>query len=203
MYVSLISSGNPLHTAAAPLRRSIPISASGVDSASAEVYSDHSDQEASNIIDIDAVSGLGESAPTSLIRNRDSRNGKVERKAGQKLKNGSDVDEDQVPRVKVERLSPVKKRAGLPSVEGNIDPSMERDDDVMMSGDEEQDRDRTGRRVRAFAAAGGLDAVNESQKVDLSESEEDEEEESMEGDFVAIPGYVCFPLFMSYVLFSC
>ena len=189
--MALVSFEQSSYIVAAPLRRSIPTSTPrGLNSASAEIYSDHSDQEASNIIDIDAVSGLGESAPTSLIRDRVVRSGKPERKVGRTVKERPDIGKTPVPRVKVERLSPVKKRAGLPFVDEEIGTSKERNDDLMTSGDEEQDFGHKGRRVRAFTAAGEPDEVNESQKVDLSESEEDEEEESMEGDFIATPGYV-------------
>ena len=169
------------------------------------MYSDHSDTEAGGIIDIDAVSGLGESAPTSLFRDRKVLEGRgnakqkvVEDQKG-KAKDRMDVD-DAGLRVKPEPLSPVKPTAGLPDPNEGVLPPREREDDIMISGDEDEDRDARGRRVRTSARVVGL---NEMQKVDLSESESEEEEESMEGDFISTPGYVrssdCYLLFLTEV----
>ncbi|KAK4683526.1 DNA-directed RNA polymerase III subunit RPC4, partial [Tremellales sp. Uapishka_1] len=154
-----------------------------------EVYSDHSDQE-NEIIDIDAVSGLGESAPTSLTRARafggNALGGKLKgkmvkaEKAKAKKKKMDDEAGPSIPRVKAEPLSPIRQMMEL------------REDDEMRSEDEEQDRDERGVRVRAFAKTGGNDEVddevNAAQAVDLSDSESEDEEESMEGDFIAAPG---------------
>jgi len=157
------------------------------------VYSDHSDQEGGKIIDIDAVSGLGESAPTSLFRDRNVREGKAKAKGEMdgKGKERVAVDSTTQPpgRVKAEPLSPVKRRVRLPDPNQGVLPPVGREDDVMMSDDEDQDRDARGRRVRK---TGQIRGVNEAQKVDLSESESEEEGETMEGDFVPAPGYVCF-----------
>jgi DNA-directed RNA polymerase III subunit RPC4 len=65
----------------------------------------------------------------------------------------------------------------------------------MMSDDEEQDRDQSGRRVRSFAATGGIESeddedVNEAQMVDLSESEDEEEEDDLTADFTHVEGEV-------------
>ncbi len=161
----------------------------GFDSASAEVYSDHSDQESGNIIDIDAVSGLGESAPTSLFRDRNVREGKAKIKG--KGKEKMDVNMAvPVAAVKAEPMSPEKPGARSLDPDIGVLSPVGKQDDSMMSGDEEQDRDVRGRRLREYARSGGEKGVNEAQKVDLSESDSEEEEESMEGDFVETPGFV-------------
>jgi DNA-directed RNA polymerase III subunit RPC4 len=175
------------------------------------VYSDdEEDTTRRDIIDIDAVSFLSESAPTSLYRDRRTK----EEKAAAKLQGKSPAALKKAERkklrkargpgatthpatemgaavanfgVKAEPISPEKLGAPLPPV---------RDDDTMMDEDEVQDRDEAGRRVRMIAKYGGLpedeedDEVNEAQMVDLSESESEEEEEGMEGDFVQVEGYV-------------
>lgn len=96
--------------------------------------------------------------------------------------------------VKAEPVSPVKPTVPLDPNEGVPPPIGWRDDDAMISDDEEQDRDQSGRRVRAFAQTGGIESededVNEAQMVDLSESEEEEEEDDLTGDFLAIDGEV-------------
>ncbi|WVQ96365.1 hypothetical protein IAU59_003470 [Kwoniella sp. CBS 9459] len=183
----------------------------------AEVYSDHSDEEgtmAGRPIDIDMVSTMSESAPTSLYRDRRLNQGKAKGKPGKEEKDkknkgkkkagqeegaasamgAMDVDQPVAGagggfNVKAEPISPEKQ------------PRQLREDDAMLSDDETQDRDERGRRVRSFALTGGADdparagdddddeEVNEAQKVDLSESEEEEEEEDMEGDFVQADGY--------------
>jgi DNA-directed RNA polymerase III subunit RPC4 len=96
--------------------------------------------------------------------------------------------------VKAEPVSPVKPSIPLDPNEGVPPPTGWRDDDAMLSDDEEQDRDQSGRRVRAFAQSGGVESededVNEAQMVDLSESEEEEEEDDLTSDFLAIDGEV-------------
>lgn len=87
-------------------------------------------------------------------------------------------------RIKPEPVSPEKRALELN--EGVIPPIGLRDDDVMMEEDLSQDRDIQGRRLNGAEE----EDVNEAQKVDLSESEDEEEEESMEGDFVPTDGYV-------------
>ncbi|KAK6909021.1 hypothetical protein I203_103031 [Kwoniella mangroviensis CBS 8507] len=173
-----------------------------------EVYSDHSDQEGGSMgrpIDIDMVSTMSESAPTSLYRDRRSNQdkktkGKDEKKEKEKKKKKKDSpstiesDVNVGLGVKAEPISPEKR------------PQQLREDDTMLSDDEMQDRDDQGRRVRNFAQTGGIeepphstrsptgdndedDEVNEAQMVDLSESEEEEEEEDMTGDFNQVDGY--------------
>ena len=154
-------------------------------------------------IDIDAVPGTHESAPTSLIRDRklhgsDKLNSKTE-KGKERSKPSSeskrvqrreehviDVDSSDTMRVKDEPVSPVKKTAT------QLPPLPAREDDTMMSDDESQDRDVRGRRLRRSTVTGDLDGddVNEAQAVDLSESDEEEDEPDMEGDFVVAPGQV-------------
>ncbi|WWC65553.1 uncharacterized protein I303_108171 [Kwoniella dejecticola CBS 10117] len=199
--VAAASSSRRFAAAAAPTTR-------GYDEQDAEVYSDHSDTEggAGRPIDIDLVSTMSESAPTSLFRDRrlnqdkkakgkdEKQEKQSKKKSKSKLKSKAaetddvalDVDPD-LPRVKDEPISPEKRAAPL------------REDDTMLSDDELQDRDDQGRRVRNFAQTGGNDSplnededeeeVNEAQMVDLSESEEEEEEEDMEGDFVQAEGF--------------
>jgi DNA-directed RNA polymerase III subunit RPC4 len=144
------------------------------------------------------VSALGESAPTSLVRDRRlNEKGKVKaeskvkkdkekkRRARREAAGGQamDVDEDDVVRVKPEPISPEKRAAQLPERSGG------REDDAMVSDDEVQDRDERGRRLRV---EGGevQEEVNAAQMVDLSESEDEDYEEDMEGDFVPVDGIV-------------
>lgn len=173
------------------------------------------------MIDIDAVSGLGESAPTSLQRVRDlGDNAKTKDEDGVKVKmkkgKGKDKDEDTRKTtgeeegnrsgrgrdgelilgsgmgmgmgrgmgVKDEPISPDKIDTSLPA------DTRVREHDAMMEGDEEQDRDQAGRRLMTTGEDEAIEDINEAQKVDLSESESEEEEESMVGDFVQEDGYV-------------
>ena len=179
----------------------------------AEVYSDdEEDMTRRDIIDIDAVSYLNESAPTSLYRDRRTK----EEKAAAKLEGKSLFARQKAERrrerkarghrqsepvvdnfgVKDEPISPERIGQALPDI---------RDDDDMMDEDEIQDRDEMGRRVRTVAKYGGLpvdgeeEEVNVAQAVDLSESESEEEEEGMEGDFVQVEGYVgCFYIYVDF-----
>ena len=189
------SSGGRIFTAAPP-----PRDFNNVD---AEVYSDGEEPERQGIIDIDAVSNQHPSAPTSVYRDRNLKNDKMkgkskikEAKEAKKIKKrknamGTDMDVDMDlggVGVKAEPVSPNKETSQLPPM---------REDDTMLSEDEAQDRDASGRRVRAFARTGGVgqegedeEDVNEAQKVDLSESESEDENEDMEGDFVQAEGYV-------------
>jgi DNA-directed RNA polymerase III subunit RPC4 len=161
-----------------------------------EQYSDDEENNRIGIIDIDAVSGLGESAPTSLQRARNLRE-RIKGDPGTRVKRDKDTkdkgkgkgkgkarDEDMTMGiglgVKDEPISPEKLQRRLP---GGM-----RNDDIMMDEDEVEDRDLTGRRVRVEEEDD--EGVNEAQKVDLSESESEEEEEPMIGDFVNTPGHV-------------
>lgn len=155
----------------------------------AEVYSDHSEEDgfpSMRPIDIDMVSTMSESAPTSLYRDRKLTQGKakgekdkkdVKRGAAKKKDKGKNRD-DSRSGVKDEPMSPSQR---------------ERDDDAMMSADEEQDRDERGRRVRNFMQTGGIDEpeieeVNAAQAIDLSESESEDEEEDLKGEFISVDG---------------
>ncbi|KIR60245.1 DNA-directed RNA polymerase III subunit RPC4 [Cryptococcus bacillisporus CA1873] len=155
----------------------------------AEVYSDHSEEDgfpSLRPIDIDMVSTMSESAPTSLYRDRKLTQGKTKgekdkkdvKSRAAKKKNKEKNEDSSRGGVKDEPMSPSQR---------------ERDDDAMMSGDEEQDRDERGRRVRNFMQTGGIDEpeveeVNAAQAVDLSESESEDEEENLKGDFISIDG---------------
>jgi DNA-directed RNA polymerase III subunit RPC4 len=161
------------------------------------------------IIDIDTVSAIHENAPTSLLRDRrtkeEKEQAKMERKAKTEERRGARaqralqrgsaaMDVDDEPGVKAEPISPDKIARNLPAV---------REHDSLLDEDKDQDRDAQGRRVRNFARTGGMDLDDEeeidddegglgkkTQRVDESESEEEEEEEDMAGDFVQIEGGV-------------
>lgn len=193
----------------------------------AELYSDNEDDSIpihqQSVIDIDQVSQMHESAPTSLYRDRklNDKGAKGEKVKDEKRKikikgkgkasaaaapirvdseTASVMDVDSRAQstadfgVKAEPLSPVKPSIPLDPNQGVPPPTGWRDDDAMLSEDEEQDRDQDGRRVRSFAQSGGNESedeeVNEAQAVDLSESEEEEEEDDLTGDFLAIDGQV-------------
>lgn len=171
---------------------------------SAEVYSDNEDGTRGGVIDIEAVSGLGESAPTSVYRERDLDGGKAKAKAADKAKikeakarrkaaraarEATLAAGVSAPRVKDEPVSPTHPNAILPEV---------RHGDSMIPADNVQDRDEAGRRVRATTTGTTMtretSMMSETPDVDaanalnLSESEEEEYEEDMEGDFVFVPG---------------
>ncbi|BEI88178.1 uncharacterized protein CcaverHIS019_0108960 [Cutaneotrichosporon cavernicola] len=178
------------------------------DVTSAEVYSDNEDGPShggggGGVIDIEAVSGLGESAPTSVYRLRDLDGGKAKAKAADKAKMKEAKRRKQdarnaraahlaagvaAPRIKDEPVSPSTTVAHLPEF---------RHGDSMIAADMEQDRDAEGRRVggmdmsreisgvSTLSGSGDIDAAN---ALDLSESEDEEYEEDMEGDFVFVPG---------------
>jgi DNA-directed RNA polymerase III subunit RPC4 len=184
------------------------------------LYSDNDDEipiHQQSVIDIDQVSQMHESAPTSLYRDRklnDKGKAKVKVKDEKRKIKGKgkattstsegpsvmEVDSQEQSinlgtAVKAEPISPTKPSIPLDPNEGVPPPGGWRDDDAMMSDDEEQDRDQSGRRVRSFAETGGNDSeddddVNEAQKVDLSESEEEEEEDDLTADFTQVEGEV-------------
>ncbi|EJT53271.1 hypothetical protein A1Q2_03622 [Trichosporon asahii var. asahii CBS 8904] len=180
----------------------------GMETVAVEVYSDNEDGSRPGVIDIDAVSGLSESAPTSVYRARDLDGGKAaakakekekikaqkERKRRQKLVRAAvagDVPGDVF--VKAEPVSPSRPGAPLPTT-ADDDMNMEREGDSMIPADQTQDRDEAGRRVRALTSVtdistvSGTPDVNEAQRVDLSESEDEEFEEDLGGDFILVPG---------------
>lgn len=177
------------------------------DVTSAEVYSDNEDgpSRSGGVIDIEAVSGLGESAPTSVFRERDLDGGKAKAKAADKAKLKEAKRRKQearaareahlasgvgapAPRIKDEPVSPSTAAPQLPEV---------RHGDSMIAADAEQDRDVVGRRLGASTMSRELSGVSTlsdtpdvdvANALDLSESEDDEYEEDMEGDFVFEPG---------------
>ena len=149
------------------------------------------------------MSGLGESAPTSLYRDRSGRDAKAKKvdpkgKGRRKLRMAEPSDRD--AGVKAEPVSPVKRDVRLSDPNDGLLPPIGREDEGMMSSDE----DVGGRRMRAFASVRGgrEEVVNEAQRVDLSESESEEEEDSMEGDFVATPGSVRSSILLLETLMS-
>jgi DNA-directed RNA polymerase III subunit RPC4 len=172
-----------------------------------ERYSDNDDDDIpihqQSVIDIDQVSQMHESAPTSLYRDRklNEKGGKIKVKEEKKKIKGKAKAVGDAPApvandlgVKAEPVSPTKPVIPLDPNEGVPPPGGWRDDDAMLSEDEEQDRDQDGRRVRSFANTGGNDSedeeVNEAQMVDLSESEEEEEEDDLTADFTQVEGQV-------------
>ncbi|EIW72308.1 hypothetical protein TREMEDRAFT_24620 [Tremella mesenterica DSM 1558] len=185
-----------MSVAAGPMGGGRPVASSGggaikprggssfrMDFHSTEVYSDDEERTRSGIqvIDIDAVSGSHDSAPTSLFRDRLVDGGKLGDQKSSKRGKGKKKQDDtgsKVESVKDEPMSPLTRRREL---EG-------REDDTMLSEDEQQDRDAQGRRLRRSPQSGELE-VNEAQAVDLSESDSEEEELDMEGDFVETPGH--------------
>jgi DNA-directed RNA polymerase III subunit RPC4 len=172
---------------------------------SAEVYSDNEDgpSRGTGVIDIEAVSGLGESAPTSVYRERDLDGGKAKAKAADKAKlkeakrrkmaaraarEAHLASGVAAPRIKDEPVSPSASIPQLPEV---------RHGDSMIATDMDQDRDDVGRRLGAPAMSreiSGVSTLSDTPDVDaanaldLSESEDEEYEEDMEGDFVFVPG---------------
>ena len=163
------------------------------------------------MIDIDAVSGLHESAPTSLQRDRQLAEGKLGAKPRSKANLTKDNDKGKgkgrpnqirdsndrpgAPAVKAEPVSPQTRRRDLPDLNAGLAPPVgwERPDDDMLSEDEDQDRDERGRQVRSFMQTGGVEVeeeIDENERVDLSESEDEDSEGDMEGDFIAAEGYV-------------
>ncbi|KLT40377.1 hypothetical protein CC85DRAFT_297518 [Cutaneotrichosporon oleaginosum] len=175
------------------------------DVTSAEVYSDNEEgpSRGGGVIDIEAVSGLGESAPTSVYRERDLDGGKAKAKAADKAKLKEMKRRKKAaraareahlssgvaaPRIKDEPVSPSAALPHLPEV---------RHGDSMMAADLEQDRDAQARRLEAPGMSreiSGVSTLSETPDVDaanaldLSESEDEEYEEDMEGDFVFVPG---------------
>lgn len=179
----------------------------GMETVAVEVYSDNEDGSRPGVIDIDAVSGLSESAPTSVYRARDLDGGKAAAKAKEKEKIKAQKERRRRQKlvraavtgetpgdvfVKAEPVSPTRPGAPLPTTADDMD--VEREGDSMIPADQTQDRDEAGRRVRALTSVtdistmSGTPDVNEAQRVDLSESEDEEFEEDLGGDFVLVPG---------------
>jgi len=185
------------------------------------VYSDNEDGSRPGVIDIEGVSALSESAPTSVYRERDLDGGKAKAKEMEKAKlkdlkkrrkaeraaraaamaaaagagAGPEVHGSELLGVKAEPVSPVRPGAVLPDPNAGVPPPLTRVGDEMIPADESQDRDADGRRVRALTTGTDFtDGTPESQEVnaahavDLSESESEDEEDDMEGDFVFVEG---------------
>lgn len=188
------------------------------DPSNVEVYSDNEDGTRAGVIDIEAVSALSESAPTSVYRDRDLDGVKAKAKEMEKAKlkdlkkrrkteramraaamasaagsgAGMDISGEDLLRVKAEPVSPVHGNAILPDPNAGVPPPLVRVGDSMIPADEQQDRDAEGRRIRAVTSGTTgtteSDEVNAAHAVDLSESESEEEIEDMEGDFVFAEG---------------
>ncbi|TXT06156.1 hypothetical protein VHUM_03629 [Vanrija humicola] len=171
------------------------------DVTSVEVYSDNEDGSRPGVIDIDAVSALSESAPTSLYRDRDLDGGKAKLKE-EKMARLKEIKKARKAerrrrgvRVKAEPLSPSASNSTLPDANAGVPAPLVRVGDQMLPADAQQDRDADGRLVRNFVSGTTettpeTDDVefNKAQAVDLSESEEEEEEDDLEGDFVEKEG---------------
>ena len=178
----------PLTLGAAPLRTLAPAPPvpKVYDATDIDTYSDIDDDPfTAGMMDIEEYSKLSESAPTILKRDR--RDGEKRRsKSRSKLsRDTSDVNMDDG--VKPEPMSPVKPSSSL----ADMFPPDERDGS---RGSSRMDRDGRGERVRSFARTGGNEEVDEANRVDLSESESEEEVEGMEGDFVSSNGQVSRPI---------
>ncbi|ORX38045.1 RNA polymerase III RPC4-domain-containing protein [Kockovaella imperatae] len=141
-----------------------------------DMYSDNDSDHPmtkNRVVDIDRVSSLHESAPTSLHRSRkDGSKGKSRSQSrGTSSRGQTKMDVDSVPSlVKAEPMSPEKR-------------------DVKSLADESASSRSRSDRVRSFARTGGDDEedeadVNEANRVDLSESESEEEDEDLRDDFV-------------------
>ncbi len=140
---------------------------------------------------------LGESAPTGLIRDRSisakGKEDKKERFKGKRKEKNMEVKEgEEMTIVKSEPMDEVAPIA-LPN------RRVERLDDTMLSEDEDVDVDMDGNRLTISDEA--TPEVAAIQAVDLSESEGEEEEEDMTGDFIKEGGMVSHSFFMP-VLFS-
>lgn len=172
-----------------------------------EQYSEAED--GADIVDIGAVSRLGESAPTSLSRSRTARDekqiklkesvkreaAKAKREGGRRAAGSSGLASGTAAAggaMKDEPTSPAQpmqmivvdseeedgEDAGAVAVRRKS-KGKQRADDTMLSDDEQVDRDEHG--VRLDHAE---EDVNLAQAVDLDESDDEEYEEGMEGDFV-------------------
>jgi DNA-directed RNA polymerase III subunit RPC4 len=182
------------------------------DNANIEVYSDNEDGTRAGVIDIEAVSALSESAPTSVYRDRDLDGGKAKAKEMEKTKLkelkkkkkaqlrmreavlNSGAGGGGPSGVKAEPESPLRSTAILADPNAGVPAPLMRVGDEMIPADEQQDRDAAGRRVRATTSGMDTDMTRESEEVNaahainLSESESEDEEEDMEGDFVFVDG---------------
>ncbi len=152
--------------------------------AQGEEYSDEETQGGQvQIIDMELVPAeLGESAPTGLIRDRSMVDGvdargkpkRGKRKPKMEVRGGEGahiVKAEPADEVVVPGAGPARRK--------------EREDDTLLSEDEDVDVDVAGVRVGSDAPE-----VDTTQAVDMSDSEIEEEEEDMTGDFVKEPGMV-------------
>lgn len=158
--------------------------------AQGEEYSDQEDAGI-EIIDMELVpEQMGESAPTGLLRDRsmgdavgEQRRPRRSNKVKREQQPPAAADADGVT-VKPEPISPEDRSVPLPP------RRRPREDDAMLSDDEDVDVDAQGRRVDVSASATPEVGSSKKQAVDLSDEEEEEEEEDLFGDFAQEPGYV-------------
>jgi DNA-directed RNA polymerase III subunit RPC4 len=149
------------------------------------------------IIDMELVpEELGESAPTGLIRDRSiSVKGKGKdkkdrltalKKATMEVKEGEGMT--------IVKSEPVDELTPVPPPKKRV----ERVDDTMLSEDEDVDVDMDGNRMSISDET--TPEVTPVRAVDLSESEGEEEEEDMTGDFIKEDGFVSSPILFCPVI---
>lgn len=172
------------------------------------MYSDNEDGgHAGGVIDIEAVSGLSESAPTSIYRDRDLDGGKAKAKEMEKAKlkdmkrrkkaeraaraaalaaagnRGQSLAELNNVNVKAEPISPSRPTAILPDPNAGVPAPLGRVGYSMIPADEQDDRDEAGRRVRA-ATTGTVgttgDTTPETEEVNAAHAVNLSESESEE-----------------------
>lgn len=132
---------------------------------------EYSDNEGGDRIDMEVVpEEMGESAPTGLIRDRSLKAAVVgAKKKADKKPNPSDL-------VKPEPTSPEQAPAG------STKKGKERADDTLMDVDENLDLDESGARIEKDGHV--------AQPIDQEDSDDEEFEESMKGDFALEDGMV-------------
>lgn len=163
-------------------------------------------EDGADIVDIGAVSRLGESAPTSLSRSSTARDEKqnklkehVKREAAklkaQKAKStasapargGAMKDEPTSPEQRAQMIIEDSEEEDEEVAVRRKNKGKQRADDTMLSDDEQVDRDEHGVRLDHAEE----EDVNLAHAVDLDESDDEEYEEGMDGDFVQDNEEVC------------
>lgn len=132
---------------------------------------EYSDNEGGDRIDMEVVpEEMGESAPTGLIRDRSLK------AAGIGTKKKADKKPEPRDLVKPEPTSPEQTAAGANR------KGKERADDTLMDVDENLDLDESGARID--------DDGHVAQPIDQEDSDDEEVEENMRGDFAPEEGMV-------------
>jgi hypothetical protein len=144
---------------------------------------EYSDNEGGDRIDMEVVpEEMGESAPTGLLRDRSLKAAGVgAKKKADKKPNPSDL-------VKPEPTSPEQAPAG------STKKGKERADDTLMDVDENLDLDESGARIDEDGHV--------AQPIDQEDSDDEEFEESMKGDFAPEEGMVRFTQLRSGILLN-